>query len=397
MRTTRFPEQADGPAMRMADFIAHLRMNGLRAGPSETAEALSALGVVDGAEAHQARLALKTLLSGDAEAWRKFDDLFDAFWFNAGKQRPGADARRENLRTQTARPTLWQPHFNEGKDDGAAPSEDDLAPDASDGEAEGNDGKLIATLTSNLRKRDLRELVDEDTLRAAEREAERLARAIRDRRSRRRKQARRGDQLDLRRIMRASLQKGGEPIELHRRKRPDRPMRIVVLCDVSGSMTIYARVFLAFVKGLLSADAAADAYLFHTRLLRITPVLRDHDTLRAVGRLSLMAEGCGGGTDITGSLTTFLESHGARTLDQRTVVLILSDGYCTSSAEGLGDALARIRKKARRIVWLNPLKGWRDYEPIAAGMQAAAPYLDAHLAANTIEALGALEPEFQKL
>ncbi|MCT4371310.1 VWA domain-containing protein, partial [Yangia mangrovi] len=224
-----------------------------------------------------------------------------------------------------------------------------------------------------------------------------LARAIRDRRSRRRRQARRGSELDMRRILRASLARGGEPLDLHRRARPERPMRIVALCDVSGSMTVYARVFLAFIKGLVDADTTADAYLFHTRLMRITPALRDRDTLRAAGRLSLMAEGFGGGTDIGASLGTFVEAHAAKALSRRTVVLILSDGYCTGRPEALAAALARIRRRAGRIVWLNPLLGWQGYAPVAVAIAAALPHLDAHLPANTIEALAALEPEFARL
>ena len=110
-----------------------------------------------------------------------------------------------------------------------------------------------------------------------------------------------------------------------------------------------------------------------------------------------MAEGFGGGTDISGSLETFLSGYGARALNGRSIVLILSDGYCSSEPQALGEVLARIRRRARRIVWLNPLKGWRDYRPVAAAMQAAEPYLDAHLPANTLAALAALEPEFSKL
>jgi uncharacterized protein with von Willebrand factor type A (vWA) domain len=227
--------------------------------------------------------------------------------------------------------------------------------------------------------------------------AETLARAIRDRRSRRRKAARRGRQIDLRRVLRSSLARGGEPLDLPRRRRPDRPLRLVVLCDVSGSMTVYARVFLAFVKGLTDADTSADAFLFHTRLVRITPALRDRDSLRAADRLSLMAEGFGGGTDIAASLRAFNDSHAARAVGSRTVVLILSDGYCTAPPARLATELARLRRRARRIVWLNPLRGWRDYEPVAAGIAAALPFLDAHLPANTLDSLAALEPHFARL
>ena len=393
MAVTRFPARAAGLADRMAGFVAHLRLNGMKLGPGETADALAVLAGVRATDPAQARLALKALMAADVEGWRQFDELFDAYWFNAGKTRAGTASA--HVRVQSARPTLWQGHLGEtgdGAEDGG-----ETAPGTGEGEAEGIDGRLIATRTDNLRKRDLRELMDDHSLRAAERAARALARAIRDRRSRRRRQARRGSLLDLRRIQRASLARGGEPIDLFRRDRPDRPMRIVVLCDVSGSMQVYARVFLAFVKGLVDADTATDAYLFHTRLMRVTGALRDHDTLRAAGRLSLTAEGFGGGTDIGAALTAFCDGYAARALSGRSVVIILSDGYCTGAPGVLAGALARIRRKAGRIVWLNPLLGWADYAPVAAAMQAALPHLDAHLPANTIDALAALEAEFARL
>ncbi|WP_170515277.1 vWA domain-containing protein [Ruegeria atlantica] len=395
MPVTRFPTRAAGVADRMSGFIAHLRMNGLQVGPSETADALAALTAVEVTDSAQVRQALCVLLAGDADQWRRFDELFDAFWFNAGKQRSGT-AHTAHVRVQTAKPMIWRGEQQEAQDSSTG-KDQATVPDPGDGEAVGRDGKLIATRTANLSRRDLREVMDDETLKQAEKAARTLANAIRDRRSRRRKQALRGPALDMRRIQRASLARGGEPIDLYRRTRPPRPMRIVALCDVSGSMTIYSRVFLSFLKGLIDGDAQADAYLFHTRLMRVTDALRDHDTLRAAGRMSLMAEGFGGGTDISGSLERFMTGYGARALNGRTIVLLLSDGYCSSDPQALGDVLARIRRKARRIVWLNPLKGWRDYQPIATAMQAATPYLDAHLPANTLDALAALEPQFRKL
>ena len=394
MDVTRFPARAEGLADRMTGFIAHLRMNGMKLGSGETADALAVLGAVNATDPAEARLALKSLIVPDAEGWRQFDALFDAYWFNGGKTRSGT--ANAHVRVQSARPKLWQAHV-EAPGDGAADSDGDTTPGEGEGESDGIDGRLIATRTDNLRKRDLREVMDEDSRREAERAAQVLARAIRDRRSRRRRQARRGEMPDLRRTLRASLARGGEPIDLFRKRRPDRPMRIVALCDVSGSMQLYARVFLAFLKGLVDADTTADAYLFHTRLMRVTGALRDRDTLRAAGRLSLMAEGFGGGTDIGASLNAFAETYAARALTRRSVVLILSDGYCTGAPEKLAGALARIRRKAGRVVWLNPLLGWKDYAPVAAAMAAALPHLDAHLPANTIEALAALEPEFARL
>ncbi|WP_171240494.1 VWA domain-containing protein [Ruegeria sp. HKCCA5491] len=395
MQVTRFPSRASGFADRMSGFVAHLRMNGMRVGPKETAGALNALSLIDATDAGQSRRALCAVLAGDAEDWRRFDDLFDSYWFNAGKQREGS-AKSAHVRVQSAKPMIWQQQ-DKAQDAAQSGTDQPTTPDPDEGEAEGMDGRLIATRTANLSRRDLRELMDDEALNKAERTATLLARAVRDRRSRRRKQASKGPALDLRRIQRASLARGGEPIDLYRRTRPPRPMRIVALCDVSGSMTVYSRVFLAFLKGLIGSGTEADAYLFHTRLMRVTDALRDRDSLRAAGRLSLMAEGFGGGTDISGSLERFVSGYGARALNGRTIVLILSDGYCSSDPQALGAALARIRRKARRIVWLNPLKGWENYQPIAAAMQAAEPYLDAHLPANTLEALAALEAQFRKL
>ncbi|MGP6086130.1 vWA domain-containing protein [Antarctobacter jejuensis] len=396
MQVTRFPTRAAGVADRVAGFVGHLRENGLKLGPGESEAVLAALAQVRATDAEEARQAMKVLLVPDADGWRRFDDLFDAYWFNAGRV-----TRREapaHVRVQASKPALWQAHLGEnGPDEGADGPAGDSRPDDGMGEAEGTEGRLIATRVDNLRKRDLRELMDEDTLREAERVALDLARAIRDRRSRRRRRAIRGAEIDLRRVMRASLARGGEPLDLYRRRRPERPLRIVALCDVSGSMSMVSRVFLAFLKGLIGADTRADAYLFHTRLMRITEALRDRDTLRAAGRLSLMAEGFGGGTDIGGSLRAFNDGYAARALNGRTVVIVLSDGYCCGDPEVLAEALARIRKKARRVVWLTPLAGWQDHAPVARAMAAARPHIDALLPANSIEALAALEAEFERL
>ncbi|MCY4316605.1 MAG: VWA domain-containing protein [Roseovarius sp.] len=392
MKATRFPSRAKGVADRITGFTGHLRMNGLPVGPSETADSLAALSHINAVSPGEVRLALKTLLAPNMDIWNRFDDLFDSYWYNAGSKRQGK--ANEHVRVQSARPVLWQNHFENVSRSGE--NSDQSAPDSGEGDSEGMDGRLIATKTESLAKRDLRELTDEETLKEAEAAAYRLARSIRDCHSRRRKRSNNGVQLDLRRINRASLARGGEPIDLFRREHPDRQMRIVAISDVSGSMNVYSRVFLAFVKGLVRSDRSTEAFLFHTRLMRVTPAMRDGDSLRWAGRLSLMADGFGGGTDIGTALTTFSEQYG-KALTGRTMLLILSDGYCSGTPQRLAKALSRIRKKARKIVWLNPLLGWKGYAPVAAAIQAALPYLDAHLSASTIDALGALEAEFSNI
>jgi uncharacterized protein with von Willebrand factor type A (vWA) domain len=396
MPATRFPGRASGSAERLAGFMAHLRLNGIKAGPRETGLALAALGAVAAERPAEARMALKSLLATGRDAWSRFDELFDAYWFNAGRARAGT-ARAAPTRP-TRRPAIWTGRPGDGPEQAASPELPLGADDDDAGSATGEGtGRLVATRTEALMRRDLRELTDPDELAEAARIAERLARAIRDRRSRRRRAARRGDALDLRRIARRSLARGGEPIDLLRRRRPERPMRIVAILDVSGSMELYARIFIAFLKGLIGSGLNADAYLFHTRLIRVSEALRDPDPLRAAARLSLMVQGFGGGTRIAASLARFNDSHAKGTVNGRTVVLILSDGYDTDPPEALGAELSRLKRRAGRIVWLNPLKGWRDYAPVARGIAAALPHVNAHLPANTLASLAALEAEFERL
>jgi uncharacterized protein with von Willebrand factor type A (vWA) domain len=392
-RVTRFPARAAGPADRLSDFVAHLRLNGFRLGPGETATALAALAAAGATDPATARLALRAVCVADAEQNARFDALFDAFWLNRGRARPALAPRRTPERRGRA---PLPERALEGRVDGAAGA----PTGAEDGEVEAQasgEGRLAASRRTVETRRDLRAYADPEDLARAARIAERIAKAIRDRRTRRRRAARRGAGLDLRRMMRASLARGGEPAELIRRARVDRPMRLVCLLDVSGSMDVYARAFLAFVRGLLGADDAARAWLFHTRLIDATPALRDRDRLRAADRLSLMAEGFGGGTRLGACLSDFVDRHAAKAVNGRTVVVILSDGCDADPPARLAATLARLKRRAGRIVWLNPLKGWAGYEPTAAAMAAALPHLDAFLPANTLDSLAALEGEFARL
>ncbi|SFR08463.1 vWA domain-containing protein [Poseidonocella sedimentorum] len=391
-RATRFAGRDPGPAARVAGFIAHLRDNGLRLGAGEAALSLCALAALEAVRPDDCRRALRAVCTGCKDEAARFDALFDSYWLDAGrvKQKVVPSARAAGAEG------VHSSRDGTGQDLGAAGAA--TAPDAGEGEADSDGtGKLIATEQRNLARRDLRDLVRPEEIAEAEAIARRLGAALRDCRSRRRIAARRGAGLDFRRTIRQSLATGGEPLRLKRKRRPDRARKIVALCDVSGSMSVYSKVFLAFLAGLMRADAATDAYLFHTRLVRITEALRDRDAMRAVGRMSLMADGFGGGSNIGPSLQRFAETYARRFVDGRSVVLILSDGYDTSPPEILGAALARLRKRGCRIVWLNPLKGWRDYAPVAEGMAAALPHLDHFAAANTLADLAALERELGAL
>ena len=392
-RATRFAARDGGPAPRVAAFMAHLRDHGYPLGVAETGTAMAALTHVTAKDPETIRAALRAVCAGCRDEAERFDRLFDAFWLDAGRVRskampsPRAPAAQKHMRN------------TRGPDGQSGDTGDIDAPEGpGGGETEaGGDGRLQASDVRSLLKRDLRELVGPEEIREAEAVARALGQALRDRRSRRRKAARKGRTVDFRRTIRAALPTGGVPLRLARRHRPDRPVKIVALCDVSGSMLVYARPFLAFLAGLLRSDDASDAYLFHTRLIRITPALRDADPMRALNRVTLMAEGIGGGSQIGGALDHFARSYARRFVDGRTIVIILSDGYDTDPPERMAGALKRIRKRGCRILWLNPLKGWKDYRPVARGMAAALPHLDGFEAANTLDDLAQLDRRLSRL
>ena len=393
-KITRFTGSDPGAAVRVSGFMAHLRAHGFHLGVAETETALRALSCVNPIIPSEARLALKSVCAGSVEDSVQFDMLFDSFWMAEGRVRhkmipsntnPAPKDAKSN-RTDDAQSTSGAGSIHAPED----------TQDGEESYADGT-GKLVASKAHNLMKKDLRELVSAEDIRAAEKVAICLGKALRDRRSRRRKAARRGRSIDLRRTIRRSLATGGEPLHLAKHKRPDRPMKIVALCDVSGSMMHYARPFLAFLAGLMRVDSASDAYLFHTRLVRITNALRDDDPLRALNRITLLADGFGGGSKIGANLQHFANSYARNFVDGRSVVMILSDGYDSESSEVLGDALAKLKRRGCKIIWLNPLKGWQGYEPVAKGMAAALPHLDAFAAAATLADLASLERTLERL
>jgi uncharacterized protein len=395
MSARAFDDRADvGAAIRtrLAGFIRTLRDNGFGIGLAEAGDALRVLAAPGLEGSSAVKPALRALLCGRRSDWDAFDALFDAFWRGRGvKSRialPGAGAG--------TKPSLAAPVSNGSGSPGAAPdvirADGDTDVDAApSGRSEG------ASRAESLARTDFRKFVDPEALAEAHALAERLAHRMRVRLTRRARASARGSRIDLRRTIRASLPSGGVPLALVKTRRRTRPLRVVMLLDASGSMSLYTAVFFRFVHGVLDAFREAEAFLFHTRLVHVSDALREKDTARAIDRMSLMAEGVGGGTRIGDSLASFNKWHAARVIHSRTCVMILSDGYDTGEPERLGAEMAALARRCRRIVWLNPLIGWDGYAPVARGMAAALPHVALFAAAHNLQSLAALEPYLARL
>jgi len=374
---------------RLAGFARTLRDNGFRIGLAETGDALAILTSPAAIQPGSFKPALRALFCATHSDWERFDQIFDAFWFGRNmRQRqilsgmpsaPHAPARRL-AEAHVPQEALGRPDHTEPRRDGAETP------------ADGRGRREGASRTELLTATDLRHIVDPDDIAATHALAARLARIMRLRLVHREQIRKRGTRLDLRRTIHRNISHGGTLLDLAWRRRKIKPLRLVVLLDASGSMSLYTGFFVRFLHGVVDAFREAEAFVFHTRLAHVSPSLRDRDVTRAVEKLSLMAQGIGGGTRIGESLATFNRWHARRVINSRTAVMIVSDGYDTGEPSQLGEEMRRLRRRCKRIIWLNPLIGWRDYSPQARGMHAALPYIDLFAPAHNLASLAALEP-----
>lgn len=267
-----------------------------------------------------------------------------------------------------------------------------MSPSAEPGDEEDDDSREIevplATASEEERLREKSfEAFEPDELAALHRLMARLELATPRQRSRRARRARHGKDLDLRRTMRRSLRTGGDPVRLARRRRRTRRRRLVLLCDISGSMETYARTYLHLLQGASSGDMHAEAFVFATRLTRLTRALRGRNPDAAIQRASAAAPDWSSGTRIGEALKTFNDRHGRRGMARGAVIVILSDGWERGDAELVGQEMERLARLAYRIVWVNPRAGAPGFSPGTGGMAAALPHCDALVSGHSLKAL----------
>jgi uncharacterized protein with von Willebrand factor type A (vWA) domain len=351
---------------RLTGFAGFLRANGYGVGTGDSVRVLETAGRVGVLEGELLRWSLKALLCGRGDEWRRFDALFDAYFLppnkrvfatsGAAKTRPpvgGREAPNASLELPVAAP-----------DTGSAAN--------ADGRAE----RYGASRKESLASADFRDLDRADQIRDIEALMRRFARRLRRLQTRRESRFEHGRRLDLQSTIRRSVESGGTPFRLawkdRRRVRP----RLVLLLDVSRSMSQYSFFYLRLARALCAELADVHCYIFHTRITGVDEALRDPDPWRSQERLHLLAAGWAGGTRIGECLRDFNGGDGSRLVHSRTGVIIVSDGYDTGEPETLAEALRAVGRRARRIVWLNPLLRHAGFTVESRGMRAALPYLD---------------------
>lgn len=355
-----------------------LREHGVAVTPSEVVAAVAAFQVIDQADREEVFLSLRSVFTSRVEDFPIFEKLFAKHW----DSRPEKHVEREGLSKTTLQvrpgaPRRGLAYFLENwtttRGEDSAPVK---VPGASETESAAEKD------FSSFGKDDL-----DDVARLTRRIVKRLAQNP----SRRWRPVRRGSRINLRRSLRQSLKTGGELIELSFKKRKPKRTKLVVICDVSGSMDIYSRLLLQFIYGLQNSFAKVESFVFATSFTRITGHLRNKTYEHALAQLSEKVRGWSGGTRIGDSLTAF-NAEWLRRIDKRTVVIILSDGWDTGEPQQLADTLSQLQKRAGRVIWLNPLLGSSTYEPLTRGMQAALPFIDVFAPAHDLASLRALEP-----
>jgi len=369
---------------RLTLLAATMRAAGVRVGVGELLSAHKALSAVDPVDREAAYFALRATLCSRHEDLAAFDAAF-AEWFLPApapppEPPPGLDEVARLVLPRTAVPgPAGMPELEA-------------------------DAEVVPSAWSDvdlLRDKDFAEYTDEER-RRARRVMRRLAGAVPTRPSRRTRKARRrgaappAGRLDLRGTMRASMRTAGDPFERHWREPGERPRPLVLVCDVSGSMEPYARMLLAYMQACVAARRRVEAFVFGTRLTRVTAELRGRDPDAALERAAGAARDWSGGTRIGEALATLNREHGRR-LGRGAVVVLLSDGWDRGEPDQLEREVARLARCSHRLIWLNPLKAHPDYQPLTRGMRAALPHVDEFMAANSLASLEELAEALDRL
>ena len=362
-----------------------LRRAGIDVQAGRMLDVMEALRHIDLSARDQVYYACRALLVHHHEQLAVFDRVFAAFWRDHGSRRT-APAKSSSESPNTRGTVEEVPLLDESAPGTTA---DDSVVDAVEtplktwSEGRGVANKDFSALTADEIAEAIRALSGLEWT-PGERRTRRWVRG-------------RGPRVDLRRAIADSLRTGGEMVKLARRKRRVHPRPLVLLCDVSGSMERYSRMLLHFAHTLTLRHRRVEAFLFSTKLTRITRELRVRRVDAALTAVAHSMPDWSGGTRIGASLKEFHQRWGRRALNGGPVVLLISDGWDRGDPEELRDQIARLHRRSHRLVWLNPLIGTTDYAPLTRGLQAALPFVDDFLPSRTLTNLADLAAHLNTL
>ena len=353
---------------RVTDFARLLRRTGLPTGPGDVLNAVGALAAVDVTRPDEFFWALHAVLVRRGEHRPTFYEAFKLFW----SDRPPSDSVLEELLSTSRVPVPERPPLPRRLAEAWAEGGPGAGPERE---------RVEVDLRMTYSEREVLSEKDFEQMSIAEIEAARDAIArmrlpVRDLPTRRRRPHPAGSEVDLRRTHRATVRAGGATIPLEWRARRRRPPTLVALCDISGSMSGYTRMLLHFLHALTNDRDRVHTFLFGTRLTNATRHLRHRDVDVALERLSHVVKDWDGGTRIGACIEAFNRSWSRRVLGQGAVVLLITDGLDREGGEGLGAAMDRLHRSCRRLLWLNPLLRYEEFQPEAQGIRAILRHVD---------------------
>ncbi len=380
-----------GTLPNLVAFARVLKQLGVTISLSQVIDASRSTAFVNVAERPDFRAMLRANLVSRVEDFPVFDLAFECFWREQSYEKaPTQPVEVEGV------PTESKPQ-NGGDEEGfeqtyaESVAKDDLP-------LEELEEFAVPTYSPQelLNRKDFSEMGVEES-RAIARAILMIATKIATQISRRKKRARRGNIIDLRWTMRKNIRYGGDIIDLVNRRRRIKKTRVVLLCDVSGSMDCYSRFLIQFMYGLQNELWGVETFVFSTSLTRITHLIRTKDIANALEKISTSILGWSGGTNIGKSLRTFNHDFAPSVVTHRTVVVIISDGWDRGDVSLLEQEMQDLKRRCKKVIWLNPLLASENYEPLCKGMQAALPYIDLFLSVHNVNSLITLGRTLQKL
>jgi uncharacterized protein with von Willebrand factor type A (vWA) domain len=391
-------------AQRALAFARLLRRAGVKTTTGQAMDFVRAIEHIDISRREEFREAARACLVTHKDDLPVFDRLFDLYWrakpeYTDGLlQQPDPDDLIELAPEEGEEAEETEGSSIEGAR-GRRLEAIEAIEEAEEGE--GSETESLADAFSYspaeiLREKDFADFT-EDELAQIRRFMQQLTWQIGRRRSRRKVASPKGRFIDPRRTMRRSLQSGGVPLALARRQTKTKPRQLVVICDVSGSMDRYSRILLQFIYAVENGMAKVEAFVFGTRLTRVTRLLKHQDIDEAMRRVAREVQDWSGGTRIGQSLQSFNQEWARRVLRNGAVVLIISDGWDRGDPQLLAQEMARLQRSCYRLIWLNPLLGSPRYEPLTRGMQAALPYIDDFMPIHNFASLEALAKHLSQI